>query len=766
MRVPLNWLREYVAVDVPTEELAERLGTSTCEVERIIRRGVADEDGNLSLYKVGRVLEAGKHPNADRLQLCRVDVGESEPRQIVCGAWNFGVGDRVAVALPGAVLPGGMRLEEAKLRGEVSRGMILSERELEVGLDHTGILVLDDGPEPGTPLSDVFPLGEDVLEVETTPNRPDLLSVYGFAREAAALYKEDLAPLDMSGGQSLGRGQNEQVDVRVDDLEGCPRYIGRLFRDVRLAPSPPWLKARLVASGMRPISNVVDVTNYVMQALGNPLHAFDLTKLEEERIVVRRAAPGETIRTLDGEERRLEPSDLVIADASRPVALAGIMGSEDSEVDDSTTSVLLEAANFEPVGILKSSERLGLRTEGSNRWEKGVDPYLAEPAAQLATKLILELAGARFTGETEVSAELPERPVVHLRPQRTDALIGLTVDPADQRLTLERLGFAVANDWNVTVPTWRARDVTREADLVEEVARFRLDEIPFTLPLRRELAGRLTEEQRLRRLVEEVLVGCGCSEVYTSTLVADDPDPGAIRLPTPLTAEQAVLRTTLLEGLVAAARRNLDAGNEGIRLFELARVYRPPANPRPEERWHVAAIVEGGFPRAKGIVEALLSALKIEPRFERTQEPFLHPGKAARLEGGWVGELHPELLAGSWGVFELDLPALFARVRDRLVYEDVISYPALRQDLAFAVAEEVSAGELVEAAREAAGPELREMRPFDVYRGEQVGPGHKSIAFAVVYRSPERTLTDEDAAALRQRIVQALAERFGAELRA
>jgi phenylalanyl-tRNA synthetase beta chain len=766
MRVPLNWLRDYVAVDAPVEELAEKLGTATCEVERIIRRGVPDEDGNLGLYRVGLVLEAGKHPNADRLQLCRVDVGEGEPRQIVCGAWNFGAGATVAVALPGAVLPGGTRLEEAKLRGEVSRGMILSERELELDHDHIGILVLEGGPEPGTPLGDVFPLGEDVLEVETTPNRPDLLSVYGFAREVAALYRADLAPLDVSGGQTPGPGQEEQVEVTVEDLDGCPRYIGRLFREVEIQRSPPWLKARLVASGMRPISNVVDVTNYVMQALGNPLHAFDLTKLAGERIVVRRVATGETIRTLDGEERRLEPSDLVIADASKPVALAGIMGSEDSEVDESTTSVLLEAANFEPIGILKSSERLGLRTDGSNRWEKGVDPYLAEPAAHLATELIAELSGGRLTGETEVAGELPERPVVAYRPQCADELIGLAVDPLEQRQILESLGFDVAADWKVIVPTWRARDVSREADLVEEVARFHLHEIPYTLPLRREVAGRLTREQRLRRLVEEVLVGCGCSEIYTSSLVVDDPNSGAIRLPTPLTADQAVLRTTLLDGLVATARRNLDAGNEGIRLFELARVYLPPADPRPDERWHVGAIVEGGLPPAKGMLETLLSALKIELRFERTQESFLHPGKAARLEGGWVGELHPERLEGSWGVFELDLPTLFAHVPERLVFEDVITYPALRQDLAFAVAEEVPAGELVEAAREAAGPELREMRPFDVYRGEQVGPGRKSIAFAVVYQSPERTLTDEDAAALRERIVKALADRFRAELRA
>jgi len=763
MRVPLNWLREYVAVDTTAEELASRL-SSTCEVERIIHRGVAD-DGNLGLYRVGLVLEAGKHPNADRLQLCRVDVGEGEPRQIVCGAWNFGAGAKVAVALPGAVLPGGQKLEAAKLRGEVSEGMILSERELELGQDHSGILVLDDGPEPGTPLADVLPLADDVLDLEITPNRPDLLSVYGIAREVAVIFDADLAPPDVSGGQSPGPGRNGQVDVQVEDLEGCPRYIGRLFENVAIGPSPAWLKARLVAAGMRPISNIVDVTNYVMLGLGNPLHAFDTTKLDEGRIVVRRARKGETIRTLDGETRKLEPTDLVIADASKPVALAGIMGSEDSEVDESTTTVLLEAANFEPLTILRSSERVGLRTEGSGRWEKGVDPYLAETAADLATKLILELTGASFAGETEVAAELPERPVVSFRPERANALIGLELADQEQRRILTGLGFEVTKDWNVTVPTWRARDVTREADVVEEVARFHLNEVPFTLPLRR-TGARLTREQRLRRLVEEALVGAGCSEIYTTTLLPDDADPNALRLPTPLTSDQAVLRTTLLEGLVTTARSNLDVGNEHIRLFELARVFLPPADPRPEEHWRAGGIVQGGFGPAKGVVETLHEALKVEPSFERTQLPFLHPGKAAAFEAGWVGELHPERLEGEWGVFEVDLPALFARVPERLVYQDVITFPALRQDLAFSVPEGVSAAELVTAAREAAGPELHEMRPFDVYRGDQVGEGRKSIAFAVSFQSPERTLTDEDAARLREQIVSALAERFGAELRA
>jgi phenylalanyl-tRNA synthetase beta chain len=763
MFVPLNWLRDYVAVEVPLEELVDRIGTSVAGVERVIERGVADDDGNLGLYRVGRVLEAAKHPNADRLQLCRVDVGEGEPRQIVCGAWNFGAGATVAVALPGAVLPGGQKLEQVDLRGQVSSGMILSERELELGPDHSGIIVLDDGPEPGTPLADVLPLRETVLELETTPNRPDLLGVYGVAREVAALFDRPLEPWP---GSDPRRDGDEHVPVIVEDPEGSPRYIGRLFREVRVGPSPPWLKARLVAAGLRPISNVVDVTNYVMHALGNPLHAFDRRKLAGGEIVVRRARRGETIRTLDGAERKLDERDLVIADAEKPVAIAGIMGSDDSEVDESTTDVLLEAANFEPVSILRSSERLALRTDGSNRWEKGVDPYLAEHAARLATELLVELADARWTGEIDVKGELPEPSQIRFRPERADALLGLEIPPDEQRKTLTQLGFEVSDTFDVTVPSWRARDVTREVDLVEEVGRFRLDGIPFTLPERRAMFGRLSEQQRLRRLVEDVLVGAGLSEAYTSSLVAEDPDPEAIRLPEPLSADQAVLRTTLLPSLIDAVRRNLDAGNEEIGLFELARVYLPPAEPRPREPWHVAAVVEGGFERAKGIVEALYAALRLEPRFERGKHPLLHPGKAARLEAGVVGELHPDRLERAWGAFELDLSSLREHVPGRLVYEDVITYPAVRQDLAFTVPEEVTAGELIDAAREAAGPELQELEVFDVYRGQQVGSGKKSIAFRAAFQSPERTLSDEDAARLRGRIVSALSDRFGAELRA
>jgi phenylalanyl-tRNA synthetase beta chain len=639
--------------------------------------------------------------------------------------------------------------------------MILAEDEVGLGPDHSGIMLLPDGVAPGTPLHDVLPLVDQVLDVTPTMNRPDLLSMVGVAREVAALLDGELrppAPVDPPAG-------DEPVEIRVDDLEGCPRYIGRGFRGVRVGPSPQWLRTRLHLAGMRSISNVVDVTNYVMHVWGSPLHAFDRAKLAGGRIVVRRAREGETLRTLDGTERALLPSDLLITDGERAVALAAIMGGLDSEVSDETTDVLLEAANFEPIGILRTSERLALRTEGSNKWEKGVDPYAAEPAAVLASRLLVDLAGAEPAGAADVHAGLPERPVVTLRPGRARTAIGLDVPDAEQRSILERFEFDVDDEWRVRVPTFRARDVTREIDVVEEVARVVLDRVPTTLPLRRAVAGHLSAEQRFRRTLEDVLAGAGLSEAYTWSLVPSDPDPDALRLPDPMSGEHAVLRTTLLHGLVEAARVNLDAGNAGIRLFEIARVYLPLDERLPEERWHAGGIVEGGFAAARGVVETIYETFHLPLEARRATFPHLHPGKAAATDAGWLGELHPTLLEGAWGAFELDVARLMAPLPERILYEDVITYPAVRQDVAVLVDDDVEAGAIVAVAREAGGAELRDASVFDVYHGDQVAAGRKSVAVHLVFQAPDRTLTDEDADAARGRIVEALRKRLGAELR-
>ncbi|HZG35620.1 MAG TPA: phenylalanine--tRNA ligase subunit beta, partial [Gaiellaceae bacterium] len=731
MKVPVSWLREYVDLPLPVEELARRLVFTSVEVDRVVQRGVVDVDGNLGRFRVARVLEAGKHPNADRLQLCQVDVGEGESRQIVCGAWNFGAGATVAVALPGALLPGAAQpLGEAKLRGEVSRGMILSERELELGADHGGIMLLEDGLEPGTPLADVLPLTETVLELETGFNRPDLTSVYGIAREVAAVTGAELAP--QPGSVTSEPLPGDTMDVRVEDVGGCPRYVGRLFRGVRVGESPPWLKARLLAAGMRPISNVVDVTNYVMLALGNPLHAFDHATLAGGRVVVRRALPGEELVTLDGQPRRLAPTDLMIADAERSVAIAGIMGGEETEVREQSTDVLLEAANFDALTVLRSARRLHMRTEGSTRWEKGVDPHLAGAAANHATELLIELTGGSWTAGVDVQGSLPPRPLVRLRPELAERLVGMPFPRAEQERTLQRLGFEVDGD-DVRVPTWRARDVTRPVDLVEEVARFRMEDVPATMPERVAVSAQLTREQRLRRQVEDVLAGAGCHEAYTWTLVPAT--EGRIPLQEPYTVELAALRTDLVHGLLESAERNRDVGVERISLFELARVFLPVAGERlPDEPWHAGVITNGGFTAAKGVVETLYRTLHVDPAFAAGE------GREARTPEGAVREFD-----GIWGYAELDLDALFARVPDIVVYEDVITYPALKQDLAFVLDVGVPSAEVFAAARAAAAPELRSLRFLSDFREPPIPPGKKSLAFSVEFRSAERTLSDGDA---------------------
>jgi phenylalanyl-tRNA synthetase beta chain len=763
MRAPLSWLREYVAVETPAAEIAERLSISSCEVVGLSVVGPTDEAGNLELLQVGRVVDVSPHPSNERLNVCAIAVGESEARTIISGAPNVSRGAFVAVALPGARLPSDPSpIEPREFGGVVSEGMLLSERDLGIGENHTGIMLLEGDLIPGAPLADASSLFDQVLEVEVTGNRPDLLSMYGLAREVSMLFDAELRPLTLARKPPSER---RPVDISVEDLAACPRYIGRLFDQVTIGPSPLWLRTRLHAAGVRTISNVVDVTNYVMLALGSPLHAFDINTLADRAVVVRRARAGEKIRTLDAVDRELDPRDLVIADHARPIAVAGIMGGAETEISPQTTEVLLEAANFDPVVTLESSHRLRLRTESSSRWEKGVDPAAAEVAAQLATQMLNELAHARWVGETQVQGDLPRAETIHLRTHHSDEIVGQLIPPARQREILSKLGFTVSDAWMVAVPSWRARDITREIDLIEEIARVELERIPFELPNRSIMFGRLTPEQRVIRRIQDVLVGCGLHEVYTPSLSAHDPTPNALWLANPSTPDQAVLRTTLLTGLVEAARQNSDVRNSNIELFEVARIYLPTGGALPEERYHVAGIVQGDFIEVKGIVETLLDHLHIEAPVTRAEHPLLHPGKTAGIPGGWFGEVNPQVVTGAWAAFELDVPNLVQQVPERVQFKDVISFPAISEDLAFTVDRYVPAGDLISAMHEAAGPELREAHIFDVYEGPQVGDGRKSVAVAVRYQSSERTLTDADAARLRVLIVDALGKRFEATLR-
>jgi phenylalanyl-tRNA synthetase beta chain len=784
MRVPVSWLREYVSFDMPLAELGELMSMTGTKLEAIHSDGVL---AGADLFRVGRVLTREQHPDADRLSLCTVDVGEDEPRQIVCGASNFGPGDTVAVALPGATLPDGTVLRKAKLRGVESDGMMLSERELRLSQEHAGLMLLPDGLASGTPLAEVLPIDERVMEFEITPNRPDCLSVYGVAREVSAALDVDLAPWPGTDPPASGAGSiDDHVKERIDAPELCPRWAARLFTDVTVGPSPPWLKARIAAAGMRPISNVVDITNYVMLCLGEPTHAFDLDKVAGGEIIVRRAGQGELVVTLDGQKRTLDPDVLVIADAEKPSAVAGLMGSEWSEVSDTTTRVLLECANFDGPNTQRSSARLGLRTEGSTRWEKGLDPHLVPHALALASQLMVELAGATLVpGTIDLHGQLPSPAVVPLRRARLEHLIGIEYDDARIDRALTRLGYQRSGDgWQV--PSWRAGDTTREVDLIEEVSRIDgIWKVPSVMPPHADAVGRLDPEVRLRHRAIGVLLGAGLSEAVTVAftdeqladrlrLGAEHPRRQAVRVANPMGADQALLRTLLFPGLLASARRNLDAGRGRVGLFELARVVLPaPGRDLPDQPVRVAGVVAGtdaGYLEMKGVVEVLERTLHAPLQVVADPQPFLHPGRSARLgESGVLGELHP-LVAAEFGievqasVFEIDLSELDDGGVLPL-YRDVISYPALRQDIAVVVDAELPAAQLLAVVREAGGELLTSAEVFDVYRGPQVGEGRQSVAVHLEFQASDRTLTDAEADAVRERIVAALRDRLDGELR-
>jgi phenylalanyl-tRNA synthetase beta chain len=784
MKVPVSWLREYVDFDMPVRELGELLSMTGTKVEAIHRSAVpSGGDG----FRVGRVLTREQHPNADRLSLTTVDVGEGEPRQIVCGATNFGPGSTVAVALPGATMPDGTVLRAAKLRGIESDGMMLSERELELSQDQAGLMLLPDDLVPGTPLADVLPIDEVVLEFEITPNRPDCLCVYGVAREVSASLDTPLADWPGTDPEPSGGGTVEDhVTARLEAPDLCPRWAGRVFTDVKVGPSPPWLKARIAAAGMRSISNVVDITNYVMLCVGEPTHAFDLDKVAGREIIVRRAADGERVVTLDGQERTLDTDVLVIADAEKPSAIGGLMGSEWSEVSGETTTVLIECANFDGPNIQRTSARLGLRTEGSTRWEKGLDPHLVPGALALASQLMVDLAGATLVpGTIDLHGDLPEPPVVPLRRERLEHVIGLEYEDAQIERALTRLGYE-RRDGGWLVPTWRASDTTREADLVEEVVRIDgIWKVPSVMPPHADAVGKLEPDVRLARRVTDVLLGAGLSEAvtiaFTDEGLADrlrlgegDPERHAVRVANPMGADQALLRTVLFPGLLESARRNLDAGRDRVALFQIGRVVLPaPGEELPRQPVRVSGLIAGndaGFFDMKGVVEVLERSLHVALEVSAAGRPYLHPGRSARLgAGGMLGEVHP-LVAETFGIdarvsiFEIDLAELDPGPSTRL-YHDVITYPAVRQDIAVIVDESVPAATLLAAIREAGGELLAGAEVFDVYRGAQVGEGRQSIAVHLAFQSPDRTLTDADADAVRGRIVDALREQLGAELR-
>ena len=704
MRVPFSWIKEYVDWRGSVEELAEVLTMSGTEVEGIDWVGAPRGPENLSRFVVGKVLSRDRHPNADKLSVCSVEVGEAHGgvRQIVCGADNFQAGDTVAVSLSGAVLENGLKLKNANLRGVESDGMMMSEQELGYEEKSPGIVVLPDEWIMGASLQDYLPVSEAVLELELTSNRPDCFSIYGIAREVAAAARLELAPPPTAGPAVGGAPTEEAVAVAVADPDLCPRYAAQVIRGVTVGDSPAWLKARLTHAGMRPISNVVDVTNYVMLAWGQPLHAFDAGKIRGNKLIARRAASGERIVTLDGVERRLDDHMLVIADVERPLVIAGVFGSVDAEVDESTTDLVLEAASFNGPSILRTELHTGIRSEASNRFEKGLDANLVPGGLDFASRLFAELCGGAVApGRVDVWQEAPSRPRLSYRPAKADALLGYAVPAAEQAGILRRLecevdeGGASATaprgaqssaiaEWTIAPPTFRP-DLVREVDLIEEVGRIAgYDLAPETLP-RHRTAGGLTGPQKVRRAIRRALVGCGLDEAITYTFVAPDAldslglPAGDVRLSpvklsNPMSVEQSVMRTMLLPGLIGAVRANVDRLNHPPNLFEIGNVYlwddqtspapahaAEPGAVLPHEPEAVGIVLAGplevenwtgtgrptDFSALKGIVEAALGALRLRAELAPLGEaavryPYLHPGKAALVSvpgAGVVGAL-------------------------------------------------------------------------------------------------------------------------------
>lgn len=814
MRVPLGWLRDYIDFDLSAEELVDLLSLHSQEIEGVERFGVLDGE-----VVVGEVVEFGPHPDADRLHVAKVDIG-GRVVQIVAGAPNPYPGARIPVVLPGSTLAGIGKIKKARLRGLESYGMMMSERELGISDNHEGILLLDGHYETGQPVEAYFPIGETVLDIDVMPNRPDLWGMIGVARELAAILDTDFR-IPETRFETGGEPTSDYI-LRVEAEDLCPRYDLRRVSSLRSGTSPIWLRRRLHAAGMRPVSGIVDATNYVMLETGQPIHAFDAAKVRGG-IVVRRARPGEKMTFLDGRTRTLDERMLLIADEERGVALAGVMGGEDTEVGDETTEILLEVATFDGRNVLETSARLGLRTDASGRFERGLDPNMVNYAMDRVTQLLCEHCGGHGAPDTLTHYPDPVKAwEVPLRLERTELLLGTSVSEDEAAKKLRALGCETRREdgkIQTTVPTFR-RDLRREADLIEEVGRLiGLDRVPEELPGVFSPGGLSTDQRRVR-LLRQLLADLGLAEAITYPFGPDrwerDLTGGEgdgrepIRLQNPLSAEARNLRRVLLPGLLDAAARNRSFGVQGGALFEVARVFEPsPPSAELREaaiRFRMSGETGGEVPNAaslmgvretlkvgvvlfgtvrpagwntpetradffeaRGLVERLVPGASFEPG----ARPFLHPGRSAVVrvqdsEAGWVGELHPETaerfdLEG-WpvAVFELDVALCDPDPEPR--FKPFVNVPAVSRDLAVVVDSHVRAGDMLASIRDLRSPILAEMRLFDVYEGSPVPEGKKSVAFNFTFQGRE-TLTDEDVNREVERIARRLEEEFGAQVR-
>ncbi|WP_445612845.1 phenylalanine--tRNA ligase subunit beta [Geobacillus sp. YF-1] len=803
MLVSYRWLSEYVDLTgITAKELAERITKSGIEVER-----VEALDRGMKGIVIGHVLECEPHPNADKLRKCLVDLGEGEPVQIICGAPNVAKGQNVAVAKVGAVLPGHFKIKRAKLRGEESNGMICSLQELGIETKVVpkayadGIFVFPSDAPVGADALEWLGLHDEVLELSLTPNRADCLSMIGVAYEVAAILGRAVK-LPEAVVKENDEMIHDYISVRVEAPEDNPLYAGRIVKNVRIGPSPLWMQARLMAAGIRPHNNVVDITNYILLEYGQPLHAFDYDRLGSKEIVVRRANEGETIVTLDDVERKLTDNHLVITNGREPVALAGVMGGANSEVRDDTKTVFIEAAYFASPVIRQAVKDHGLRSEASTRFEKGIDPARTKEALERAAALMTEYAGGEVVGGIVEASTWKEEPVVvTVTLERINGVLGTAMSKEEVAAILANLQFPFTEDtgtFTVHVPS-RRRDIAIEEDIIEEVARlYGYDHLPATLPVAEAKPGGLTPYQAKRRRVRRYLEGAGLFQAITYSLTS--PDKAArfaletaepIRLALPMSEERSVLRQSLIPHLLEAASYNRARQVENVALYEIGSVYLSRGeNVQPAENERLAGVITGlwhahlwqgekkaaDFYVTKGVLDGLFDLLGLSDRisYRPAKRADLHPGRTAEiaLDGtviGFVGQLHPavqkEYDLKETYVFELALSELLNAESEAIRYEPIPRFPSVVRDIALVVDDNIEAGALKQAIEEAGKPLLKDVALFDVYQGDRLPAGKKSLAFSLRYYDPERTLTDEEVTAVHERVLAAVEEQFGAVLR-
>ncbi|MFC1931794.1 phenylalanine--tRNA ligase subunit beta [Chloroflexota bacterium] len=800
MKVPLKWLKEYVDITLSSTELAERLTMAGLEA-----KGVQVIGGTWKNVVIGQIAAVNPHPNADRLHLPTVNAGKEEIT-VVCGAPNLNVGDKIAFAYVGAELIDGHTgktacLKPAKIRGVESSGMVCSEKELGISDSHEGIMVLPPDAPVGTPLADY--LGDTILDLDVTPNRADCLSIIGVAHEAAALTGQKLHATEVSY-EELPMPVDQQITVEITDPDLCSRYCASLITGIKIADSPPWMQQRLLACGMRPINNIVDVTNYVMLEYGQPLHAFDYEKIKDKKIIVRRATAGERLVSLDGAERTLAHNMLVIADAERAVAIAGVMGGANSEVTEETTSILLESANFNPASIHYTGQHLSLPSEACMRFERGIRPELTLPALRRATQLMIQLAGgkaARGVADTYPGKQEP-KPIL-LSTDAVKRLLGVEFNLAQITGTLTSLGFECqpagsGSELRVIAPYWR-NDISQAVDLIEEVARIiGYDKIPTTQlsqPIPHQNPAPLLS---LERKMRDNLVGYGFQEVISYSLNSSETlnkltseahlaEPEPIRLANPMTAEQEYLRPTLRANLLATLTANRRHEDNGIRLFELGKVYLPRQKDLPDEPRMLCGLLSGSrlekswqgdgssfdFFDAKGTVEGLLNRLGLAASFGKSDDKGLHPTRQAAINIndkrlGIVGELHPKV-AGALEIsetvylFEINVTDLLPFTVSHKMFQPIPRFPATLRDIALIIDASVSHHQILDIIQSFSL--VKQVTIFDVYAGGQVPAGKKSLAYRITYQSPTHTLTDEEVSKVQEQILSKLSQQLGATLR-